>query len=231
MTIATLFFVKTATFTTNITTFATNITTFTTNITTFATNALIFSANLRIVARSLWKTMRCDPQTSQKQHNLLREPLNQFLNDSRQTRTVQNPKKEPSTMPRAQRTSRILDKGQLRILKLKAIDPNLSFGSDRNLSTLETQIKQLHTKLNDYNTTIASLDIAKQEIDQMERDLGDLLDQLLNGVSAKYGNDSREYEMAGGTRKSDRVRKSAQSRTKNNVTKLATGMSIVLCQR
>ena len=125
-------------------------------------------------------------------------------------------------MPRAQRTSRILDKGQLRILKLKAIDPQLNFGNDRNLSTLATQIDQLNAKLNDYNDTIATLDTAKQKIDQLEHDMGDLLDQLLNGVSGKYGNDSREYEMAGGTRKSDRIRKSAQTRTKNSGVKLAT---------
>lgn len=124
-------------------------------------------------------------------------------------------------MPRAQRTSRILEKGQLRLLKLKAIDPYLSFGNDRSLSTLEAQIETLHTKLNDYNNTIASLDLAKQEIDQMERDMGDLLDHLLNGVSTRYGNDSREYEMAGGTRKSDRIRRSAQSRTRRSPARLA----------
>ena len=119
-------------------------------------------------------------------------------------------------MPRLQRTSRILDKGQLRILKLKAVDPQMDFGSDRNLETLSKQIEQLNTTLNDYNTTIAQLDATKLEIDEMERRMGDLLDQLMNGVSAQYGNDSREYEMAGGTRKSDRVRRSVETRAKNN---------------
>ena len=128
-------------------------------------------------------------------------------------------------MPRLQRTSRILDKGQLRIFKLRAVDSKMDFGSDRNLATLSQQIEQLQTKLNDYNTTIAKLDATKLEIDEMERRMGDLLDQLMNGVSAQYGNDSREYEMAGGTRKSDRVRKSAQSRTKNGGVKLATAGS------
>lgn len=123
-------------------------------------------------------------------------------------------------MSRAQRTSRILDKGQLRILKLKAIDPLMDFGSDRNVDVLEQQIEQLHAKLNDYNTALAKIDIAKLEIDAMERRMGDLLDQLLNGVCAKYGNDSREYEMAGGTRKSDRIRKSSESRTKSSPKKL-----------
>ena len=119
-------------------------------------------------------------------------------------------------MPRLQRTSRILDKGQLRIFKLRAVDSKMDFGSDRNLATLSQQIEQLQTKLNDYNTTIAKLDATKLEIDAMERRMGDLLDQLMNGVSAQYGNDSREYEMAGGTRKSDRVRRSAETRVKNN---------------
>lgn len=124
-------------------------------------------------------------------------------------------------MPRTQRKSRILDKGQLRIMKLKAIDPYLSFGNNRSVPDLQEQIEKLTAKLNEYNDTIAALDLAKQEIDQMERDMGDLLDQLLQGVSAKYGNNSREYEMAGGTRKSDRVRKSAETRTKNSTKKLA----------
>ena len=119
-------------------------------------------------------------------------------------------------MPPLQRTSRILDKGQLRIFKLRAVDSKMDFGSDRNLATLSQQIEQLQTKLNDYNTTIAKLDATKLEIDEMERRMGDLLDQLMNGVSAQYGNDSREYEMAGGTRKSDRVRRSAETRVKNN---------------
>ncbi|MER3433216.1 MAG: hypothetical protein C4288_07265 [Leptolyngbya sp. ERB_1_1] len=123
-------------------------------------------------------------------------------------------------MPRAQRTSRILEKGQLRLMRLKSIDPYMSFGSDRSLSTLAAQIEQLHTKLNGYNSTIAALDETKLEIDQMEKKMGDLLDQLLNGVSAQYGNDSHEYEMAGGTRKSDRVRKSAQTRSKSNAKKM-----------
>ncbi len=122
-------------------------------------------------------------------------------------------------MPCLQRTSRILDKGQLRILKLRAVDPKMDFGSDRNLATLSEQIEQLNTKLNDYNSTIAKLDDTKLEIDEMERRMGDLLDQLMNSVSAQYGNDSREYEMAGGTRKSDRIRRSAETRTKNNGTK------------
>jgi hypothetical protein len=117
-------------------------------------------------------------------------------------------------MPRAHRTSRILEKAQIRILKLGAIDAKMDFGNDRNITVLTQQIEQLNTKLNGYNTALAQIDATKLELDEMEKTLGDLIDQMLNGVSVKYGNDSREYEMAGGTRKSNRVRRSAESRTK-----------------
>ncbi|MBW4420683.1 MAG: hypothetical protein KME13_15845 [Myxacorys californica WJT36-NPBG1] len=123
-------------------------------------------------------------------------------------------------MPLSHRTSRILDKGQLRVLKLKAIDPNMDFGSDGNLRTLTQQIERLQTTLNDYNTELAKIDAMKLQIDDMEKQLGDLLDQMLSSVRVKYGNDSREYEMAGGTRKSDRIRRSSEGRAKNNVRKL-----------
>ena len=53
----------------------------------------------------------------------------------------------------------------------------------------------------------------------------------MNGVSAKYGNDSREYEMAGGTRKSDRIR----SKSKLNVLQvkilLNKGLKPLVCPR
>lgn len=88
-------------------------------------------------------------------------------------------------MSRSHRTSRILDKGQLRILKLKAIDPVMDFGSDRNLRTLTQQIERLQSSLNDYNTELAKIDAVKLQIDDMEKQLGDLLDQMLNSVRVR----------------------------------------------
>jgi len=48
----------------------------------------------------------------------------------------------------------------------------------------------------------------------LEKSLGDLADQMLIGVAFKYGKNSREYEMAGGVRKSERIRRSSVSRLK-----------------
>jgi ABC-type hemin transport system substrate-binding protein len=122
-------------------------------------------------------------------------------------------------MTRQKRTSRVLEKAQLRAANLRAIDPNLDLGSARSLSALTQHIEQLSAKLETYNTALTLIDSSKVEIDEMERTLADLTDQMLAAVSFKYGNDSREYAMAGGTRKSDRIRKSAASRIKGNAKK------------
>jgi len=44
--------------------------------------------------------------------------------------------------------------------------------------------------------------------------LSDLTDRMLIGIAFKYGKDSREYGMAGGVRKSERLRRNTVSRLK-----------------
>lgn len=128
-------------------------------------------------------------------------------------------------MARAQRTSRILDKGQVQLLKFRSVDSRMDFGNGRNLEILSQQIGELNASLIEYNNKIAELNAAKLRIDEKEKTMGNLLDQLMNGVCGKYGNDSREYEMAGGIRKSDRVRKSSQGRAKSSLAKLTNGVN------
>lgn len=115
-------------------------------------------------------------------------------------------------MPRRRRTSQILKKAELRVSGLKAIDPSLDFGDDRNLQNLIQMIEQLRGRISAYNTALAVIDSYKNEIKELEKTLGELTERMLIGVAFKYGKDSREYEMAGGVRKSDRIRRSASSR-------------------
>ena len=119
-------------------------------------------------------------------------------------------------MTRKKLTSRILEKAELRAAGLKAIDPQLDFGDSRSVDRLTDLIGQLRVKIDAYNTALALVDSSKTEIADLERMLGELTEQLLIGVAFQYGNDSREYEMAGGVRKSDRVRRSTRSRLKAN---------------
>ena len=117
-------------------------------------------------------------------------------------------------MTRKKRTSRMLEKAELRSAGLKAIDPIMNFGDSRNMTNLSIQIEQLRTKIDAYNTALAIIDSSKTEIEALEKSLGDLADQMLIGVAFKYGKNSREYEMAGGVRKSERIRRSTLSRLK-----------------
>ncbi|ODG99443.1 hypothetical protein A4S05_37685 [Nostoc sp. KVJ20] len=115
-------------------------------------------------------------------------------------------------MPRQKRTYRVLEKAELRIAGLKAIDPSMDFGDARNLQNLTQIIQQYRSKIDVYNTTLAVIDSYTNEMKELETTLSDLTGKMLLGVAFKYGKDSREYEMAGGVRKSDRIRKSTATR-------------------
>ncbi|PMB49829.1 hypothetical protein CEN39_20180 [Fischerella thermalis CCMEE 5201] len=125
-------------------------------------------------------------------------------------------------MPRQRRKSRILEKAQLRFCGLRAIDSNMDFGDTRNLQSMTQLMEQLRTKINAYNTALAMIDSSRTEIQELEKTLGELMDKMLIGVAFKYGKDSYEYEMAGGVRKSERVRKSTASRLKGGVEETST---------
>ncbi|MBD1842179.1 hypothetical protein H6F89_01890 [Cyanobacteria bacterium FACHB-63] len=117
-------------------------------------------------------------------------------------------------MPRQKRTSRILEKAEIRISGLKAVDPMMDFGDSRSLVQMSVQMDRLRDRLEDYNRALAVIDSSKKEIDELEKDLADLIDRMLIGVAFQYGKDSRQYEMAGGMRKSERIRKSSTTRLK-----------------
>ncbi|MGI2909250.1 hypothetical protein [Tolypothrix sp. VBCCA 56010] len=118
-------------------------------------------------------------------------------------------------MSRQKRTSRILVKAQLRSAGLKSILPSIKFDEDYSMEKLIESIEQLNNKLDVYNTALSVIDSSKTEIEDMEKNLSQLCEKMLMVVAIKYGKDSREYEMAGGVRNSDRVRKIRSSRLKN----------------
>jgi hypothetical protein len=126
-------------------------------------------------------------------------------------------------MSRQKRTSRILEKVELRLARLKAIDPAMDFGDARNVSTIIQLIEQLRTRLDAYNTALSMIDSSKAAIDELEKTLSDLSEKMLIGVAFKYGKDSHEYEMAGGVRKSERVRRSTTSRLKSGAEEPSSG--------
>ena len=118
-------------------------------------------------------------------------------------------------MSRKKRTSRTLEKAQLRSAGLKSIVPNVKFDENYSQEKLIESIEQLRNKIDIYNTALSVVDSSKTEIEEMEKNLSQLSEKMLMVVGIKYGKDSREYEMAGGVRYSDRLRKIRSNRLKN----------------
>lgn len=71
-------------------------------------------------------------------------------------------------MPRTKRTSRVLEKAELRTSGFKAVDSNMDFGNSCDLENLTQSIEEFRTMLDTYNNALAVVDSTKTKIDEME---------------------------------------------------------------
>jgi len=93
---------------------------------------------------------------------------------------------------------------QQRVDGLKSIEPALDLGNGVSVATIEASIKKVTDGISDYNMRLSSVDQKGNELEVDTKAMNDLSSRALKGVEFKYGKDSDEYEMAGGTRTSDR---------------------------
>lgn len=107
-------------------------------------------------------------------------------------------------MGRARRTSKILEKAQIRSAGLKAITPAPDLGVGLTIAAFDASIGDTQTKLEEYNQALASVDEKSNDLVAAEKALTDMHERMLAGVGAKFGKDSTQYEQAGGVRKSER---------------------------
>jgi hypothetical protein len=117
-------------------------------------------------------------------------------------------------MGRLRRTSKVLEKAQLRAAGIKAVDPALDLGTGLTLASFDANINTLVAKLAAYNQMLASLDDLYNQLLTDEKALSDLSERMLAGVGARFGKNSSQYEQAGGVRKSERKSRSQGSKTK-----------------
>jgi hypothetical protein len=101
------------------------------------------------------------------------------------------------------RMSQVIADARQRSTNLKAIEPALDLGGGLSVSVLDAQIEAAQASLDAYNTLLAQADAAGNDFGADEKELRSISTRLLAGVGARYGKDSNEYEMAGGTRSSD----------------------------
>jgi hypothetical protein len=114
-------------------------------------------------------------------------------------------------MARVKKTSSlILERAAARAAGLESIDSALDLSNGLTLAAYRTAIADTNTKLGTYNTLLSQVDEAQNAFRLTERQLGDMSDRMLAGVAARYGRDSDPYEMAGGTRKSERRHRAAR---------------------
>ena len=114
-------------------------------------------------------------------------------------------------MARRKRNSRTLGKAQLRLASIKSISQTLDVGEDLNVKYYTEKIEKMRQSLEAYNTTLSTIDTLLTQLVENEEDLADYSEKFLRGIAYKFGSNSHEYEMAGGTRKSDRKRTVRQS--------------------
>lgn len=109
-------------------------------------------------------------------------------------------------MPRQNRRSRAIEKAEQRAAGLKMIGSSLDLENPLPLTTFVETINQLRGKLEAYNSLLAKVNVLQADLTAGETQLKQMTEDMLIKVAARYGKDSYEYKLAGGTRRSERKR-------------------------
>ena len=96
------------------------------------------------------------------------------------------------------------DKAKIRLASIKSIDKALDLGNDVTAAKYEAEVEAFAVRLVKYNTALSTIDDLYNDCIAQIDVLKEWNERVLNGVAFKFGNNSSQYEMAGGTRKSER---------------------------
>ena len=109
-------------------------------------------------------------------------------------------------MARLKKRSAVLETARQRLASLKSFKTPPDFGPNLTVPGYEAKEKSVSAKLDAYNQSLATSDQLQNEFQAEEAELNELNRRFLSAGEAHYGPDSSEYEMLGGTRKSERKR-------------------------
>jgi len=104
----------------------------------------------------------------------------------------------------SKRSSEILDRAKERSEGVASISPTLDLGNGVTLSAFDTKIADADKYLKRYNEVLSTADAARYDFEVRENALEEMYVNILKAVAVKFGEDSVEYEKAGGTPKSKR---------------------------
>ncbi|MFN6560580.1 MAG: hypothetical protein RMY28_012305 [Nostoc sp. ChiSLP01] len=107
-------------------------------------------------------------------------------------------------MTQRKRNSIALTKAERRIEGMQTINSELNFGNEFSIATYNAKVIELREKLAAYNQAQTIVHKTLNALVEAERELNTYSEQMLLNVASRYGKNSDEYEMAGGTRRSNR---------------------------
>jgi uncharacterized protein YciW len=105
------------------------------------------------------------------------------------------------------KTSKVIAAAHQRAANLQSISPTLDLGNGLTLANYTDKITSAQAALDAYNIQLAQADGLGNDFKAEEKEMRTLSTRMLAAVGVKYGKDSNEYEMAGGTRTSEIERK------------------------
>ncbi len=108
------------------------------------------------------------------------------------------------------RSSSVLEKAQTRLAEVKSIGQSLDLGNGMTVEAFSQLIEEGRQKLETYNTALSTVDQAYTAVAASEEIISEWTERMLICVAAKYGKNSEEYKMAGGTRRNERKRPKRQ---------------------
>jgi hypothetical protein len=114
-------------------------------------------------------------------------------------------------MPRRKRNSNALEQSERRLESLFSIGEPLDFGGGITLTAYADLIADLRAKLATYNTALSSMDKLADDVKEAERAAKEMAEKMLLGIGSRYGKNSQEYEMAGGSRRKSSRRPTANT--------------------
>src|SRR5260370_12059111 len=109
-------------------------------------------------------------------------------------------------MAQRKRESASVNRATERANGLQSIDEKLDLGNGLTLAAYKAKIAGTKSENDIYNTMKSALDGQLDKVEGLEKELDTMSVNMLAGVKIKHGSDSAEYEMAAGTRASDRKR-------------------------
>lgn len=102
------------------------------------------------------------------------------------------------------RKSPKIEQARLRLAGLRAIDAKLDLGGGASVVDGTALLGSADKALADYNDLLKKAADALNTVVAQEKLAAAWSKKTLNGIAFKYGDDSSEYEQAGGARRSER---------------------------